>query len=95
MFVLHSEHTVASFDAWKSVFDSHPHDRTQTGAQRYRILRPKDNPNAVIVEVEFATVGEAEAVLADLRTSWIRMQGSVLTANPKVQIAEIVQSVEL
>lgn len=95
MFVLHMESTVTSFDTWKSTFDSRHQDGNQAGAQRARILRPKDNPTAVIVEVEFNTAGEAEAVLAELRPFWSSKLGTVYTAMPKVQIAEIVESVEL
>lgn len=95
MFVLHVEHVVATFDGWKSAFDSHPHDRQQTGAQRYRIMRPVDDQHAAIVEVEFATAREAEAVLADLRETWSRMQGTALSGSPKASIAEVVESVDL
>lgn len=86
MYVLHIEGTVTSFDDWKNLFDSRPHDRT------YRILRPIDNPNAIIIEAEFATANEAEAVLPDLRTTWSRMQGIIFAETPKARIAEVVQS---
>jgi hypothetical protein len=95
MFVLNIEHTITNFDGWKSAFDSHPHDRNQTGAQRYRILRPTDNPNAVIVEVEFATMREAEAVLMAMRETWSRMQGTLLAGSSKGCIAEVVEGVDL
>ena len=95
MFVLHTEHAVTSFDRWKSAFDSHPHDRNQTGAQRYQISRPTDDPNAVIVEVEFATVREAEAVLAGMRETWSRLQGTILIGDSKIRIAEVVERVDL
>ena len=95
MFVLHTEHTVTSFDSWKSAFDSHQHDRSQTGAHRYQIMRPTDDPNAVIVEVEFATAREAEAVLAGMRGTWSRIQGTILIGDSKVRIAEVVERVDL
>jgi hypothetical protein len=65
--VLQIEHAVRDFDAWKAAFDSDPIGRESGGVRRYRILRPVDDPNYVVVDLEFDTSGEAEAFRASLR----------------------------
>ncbi len=58
--------------------------------RRYQILRPIDNPNYVIIELEFDTVKQAEALLAAMRVVWGRVEGTIMT-NPQAQIAEAVE----
>lgn len=93
MVVLQIEHPVASFEGWKQAFDSDPVGRRRSGVRRYRILRPLDKPNHAIIELEFDSVGEAETLLAGLRTLWSRVEGTVIS-NPQARIVEMVETVE-
>ena len=52
MFVLHMEHPVANYDAWKQRgFDADPLGRKQMGVTRYRIGRKTGDPNHVMPRV--------------------------------------------
>jgi hypothetical protein len=66
MYILRIEHPVADYDAWKAAFDSDPIGRERSGVRLYRIMRPTDDPNHVMLELEFDTLREAEAVKAAL-----------------------------
>lgn len=56
--VLHFE--TDDYDAWKQRFDSDPAGRRQF-ATGHSISRAVDNPNAVFVRAEFASVEEAKS----------------------------------
>jgi hypothetical protein len=93
MFILQIEHPVPNFEGWKQAFDSDPVGRQQAGVRRYRILRPIDDPNFAMIELEFDSVGEAEALLAALRNVWSRVEGTIME-NPRYRIIEVVESKE-
>jgi len=93
MIILHIEHPVPSFEGWKQAFDSDPVGRKQSGVRRYRVLRPLDDPHYAIIELEFDSLAEAEALLAALRNLWSRVEGSVMT-NPQARIVETVESAQ-
>lgn len=94
MVILQIEHPVPNFDAWKKAFDSDPVNRKQSGVRRYRVLRPIDNPNYAMIDLEFDSVKEAEGLLAAMREVWSRVQGTIME-NPRVRIVEAVESQEL
>jgi len=88
MVILRIEHPVPNYDGWKQAFDSDPVNRKQSGVRRYRILRPIDDPHYVIVDLEFDTVSQAEALLAAMREVWGRVAGT-LVLNPQARIFEV------
>lgn len=90
MFMLRIEHPVADFDGWKKAFDSDPVGREKSGVRRYRILRPVDDPNHVLIDLEFDTASEAEALLAAMRVVWERVSGKIIM-NPQARIVEAVE----
>ncbi|MBK9050363.1 MAG: hypothetical protein IPL78_05405 [Chloroflexi bacterium] len=59
--------------------------------RRYQILRPLDNPNYVMINLEFDTASDAEALLTAMRAVWARVEGTIVT-NPKAQIVEVVET---
>jgi len=91
MYMLRIEHPVPNYEGWKQAFDSDPVDRKRSGVRRYRILRPLDNPNYVLIDLEFDTLGEAEALLTAMRGIWARVEGKIMM-DPKAQIVEIVET---
>lgn len=93
MFVLHIEHPVQDFAMWKQAFDSDPVNRKQSGVRHYQVLRPADNPNYAIIDLQFETAREAEALLAAMRGVWQRVQGTLIET-PQVRISEVVESRE-
>ena len=91
MHVLRIEHPVPDFDAWKDAFDSDPVGRKQGGVRSYRILRPTDDRQYVMIDLEFDDSSEAEAFLAKLRELWARVQGTIMES-PRARIVEQVES---
>ena len=92
--ILQIEHPIRNFDAWKVAFDSDPVGREQGGVRRYRVLRPIDDPNYVMVDLEFDSSSEAEAVGAALRDLWRRVEVEGLIGSPRARIVEAVESKE-
>lgn len=91
MHILRIEHSVPDFDAWKQVFDSDPIGREKSGVRRYRILRATDDPNYVMIDLEFDTSSDAEAAHTALRDVWDRVD---VMENPQARIVEAVESKE-
>ena len=89
--ILHIEHLVDDYDAWKlNAFDADPIGRARSGVRSHRISRSTDDLNFVIIELEFGTKLEAEAMQTALRNLW---------RNPLVQIraptARIIETVDI
>jgi hypothetical protein len=91
--VLRIEHPVPDFDAWKKEgFDSDPVGRQQGGVRSHRVLRDVDDPNYVMIDLEFDSAGEAEAFRAALRDMWRRVEGRFgWTESPRARIVEAVE----
>ena len=62
--------------------------------RRYQISRAIDNPNYVMIDLEFDTVAQAEALLAAMRVVWGRVEGTIMM-NPQARIVEMVETKEL
>ena len=91
MYILRIEHPIFNFEDWKKAFDSNPVIREKSGMRCYRILRPIDDPNYVMIDLEFDTTKEAEAHLATLRLIWGRVEGTIMS-DPKERIVEVVET---
>ena len=93
MIILRIEHKVPNFDGWKKAFESDPIDRKKSGVRRYRVFRPTDDPNYVIIDLEFDKLADAEAALSALRKLWVQVEGKVMV-NPQTRILDVVESME-
>lgn len=93
MYILRIEHPVPDFDGWKKAFDSDPVGREKSGVRRYRVLRAIDDPNYVMIDLEFDTASQAEALLAAMRVVWGRVEGTIML-NPQARIVEAVETKE-
>jgi hypothetical protein len=93
MTIVQIEHPVPNFDAWKKAFDSDPVGRERSGVRRYQVLRPMDNPNYAMIDLEFDNASKAEAFLAAMREVWRRVEGTIMES-PRVRIVEVVESKE-
>jgi heme-degrading monooxygenase HmoA len=96
MHLLQIEHPISDFDTWKGVFDSFADFRQQSGVRRHRVLQPTDDPNYVMIDLEFDSAGEAEAFLAALhRDVWSSREASpALVGGPQTRIVEVVEAKE-
>ena len=92
---LQLEHSIKDFAMWKAAFDRDPIDRRGLGVRRHRVFRPLDDPNYVVVELEFETEREAQAGGAALRKLWSSRQAApALVGAPRVRIVETVEDRE-
>ena len=94
MHILRVEHAVPDFAAWKKAFDSDPMGRQRSGVQRYRILRPVDDARYVMIDLEFDTLAQAEAMIGALRQLWGRVEGTIIE-KPRARIVAVAESIEL
>jgi hypothetical protein len=92
--ILQIEHKVRDFDAWKDAFDSDPVGREQGGVQRYRIARLADDPNHVLIELEFDSQGEAERFRTGLQELWGRVGDQLGLEGPHARIVDTVETKE-
>jgi hypothetical protein len=93
MFTLHIEHPIRNFDIWKAAFERDPIGRERSGVRHHRIMQPIDDPNYVMIDLDFATVQEAEAVLAALRQVWQSPAAApALGGSPQTRIVEVMES---
>ena len=91
MYIVRIEHPIPDFEGWKRAFDSDPVGREQSGVRRYQILRPIDDQNYVMIDLEFDTLSQAEAFLTAMRAVWGRVEGTIIMS-PKARIVEAVET---
>ena len=94
MVILRIEHKVPNFDGWKKAFDSDPIGRKKSGVKCYRIYQPTNDPNYVIIDLEFENIDNAQAALTALRNLWGKVEGTVMF-NPQTRIFDVVETLEL
>lgn len=92
--ILQIEHAVRNFDAWKQTFDRDPVGREQGGVRRYRVARAANDPNYVLIELEFDTQNEAEAFRTSLQELWGRVGDDLGLDGPQARIVEAVETKE-
>lgn len=61
MAYLHVKTTVNDFDEWKADFERYHSRRAEHGAKNYQLLQSTDNPNEIVVLIEFDTEENARA----------------------------------
>ena len=89
--LLHIQHSVPNFDAWKKAFDSDPMDRSGSGVLRYHIHQSVSDPNFVMIDLEFDNVDQTEAFLRKMQRLW-EGPGRAVMHGPRARIAEVVES---
>lgn len=89
--LLHIQHSVPDFEAWKKAFDADPMDRSGSGVLRYHIHQSVSDPTFVMIDLEFDRVAEAEQMLERLRKLWAGPGGSVMR-NAEAWVVETIES---
>jgi len=93
MTILHIEHPIRDFDTWKKAFDSDPAGRERSGVRSYQVLRPIDDPNYVMIDLEFDNLKASEDFLTSMREVWRSATATaVLADSPQTRIVEVVES---
>ena len=90
MATLRIEHPITDFGTWKAAFDGFAEAREKSGVRGHRILRPVDDAQYVVVDLDFRTVGEAARFLDFLQTRvWSSSQHApALAGTPRTRILE-------
>ncbi|MDP4262319.1 MAG: hypothetical protein Q8941_07285 [Bacteroidota bacterium] len=91
---LQIEHKVPNFDGWKKAFENDPINRKKAGVRNYKIFRPFDDPNYVVIDLEFDNLKEAEDTLSALRNLWTKVEGKIMM-NPQTRILDLVETVDV
>lgn len=95
MVTVHIEHPIRDFETWKAAFDRDPAGRERSGVRRYRIHRPTDDPNYVLIDLDFERAEAAEGFLAVMREVWRSPAAApALVGSPQARIVETVESHE-
>lgn len=90
MAILLIEHPVADFDGWKQVFDADPVGRKRLGVTRHWVYRQADDPDYVVVSLEFPS---AEAARTFRDQPALREAGKEAQAQtPRARILEEVEA---
>ena len=96
MGTLRVELQVRDYDLWRGAFARDAGGRQRAGVRRYHIFRPIDDPNCVMVDLDFDTAKEAQGFLEILRTQvWPSPEKApAKTGTLTTRIVELVESHE-
>jgi hypothetical protein len=94
-YILRVEHLVHDFANWKKVFDSDPGHRQKSGVIRYRISHLVDNPNYVMIDLEFESLISLEKFHNVLRKLWTNADGKIIEGGPESRSAKLVECKDL
>ena len=92
--IVRIEHSVPDFEKWKRAFDSDPADRKGAGVRRYEILQATDDPNFVMIDLEFDNRDQADAFLRTMERIW-NGPGKAVMQNPRARIVDRVEQKEI
>jgi hypothetical protein len=96
MFTLHIEHEIHDFDAWRAAFDRDPAHRHDAGVRHYRLSRPIDDRNYVLIDLDFDSAREAETFAGAMRKVWQSPAAApALRGAPRTRIVETVETADL
>ena len=70
MTTLHVENTVRDFASWKAVFDKFDRFRGEQRVRSYRMTRAVEDPNHVMIDLEFDSLEDATAFRGALEKIW-------------------------
>ena len=94
MITLRIEHKIANYDGWKKAFDSDPINRKQSGVKRYRVYRPIDDTNFIIIDLDFDNLEKAQAAQVALMNIFQKIEGT-LVFGVQIKIMNVIESKEL
>jgi len=90
---LRMRYELDDYDAWRTVFDKDPLDRPGSGALGHRLSRDVDNDAAVLVDLDFGSVEQAQAFRDRLRELW-KDPSMPATARADVWITETTEQTQ-
>ena len=66
---LHIEHAITDFAQWNAAFERFAEARTRSGVRAQRVQQPVDDPQYIVIDLDFDTADEARRFLAFLQTN--------------------------
>jgi hypothetical protein len=69
MITLHIEHPITDLNVWLAAFHRFAEARAKAGVRAQRVLHPVDDPNYIVIDLDFTTTEEATRFLAFLQNS--------------------------
>jgi len=90
MTTLHIEHAISDLSLWREAFARFAAARMDAGVQAERVMQPLDDPQYIVIDLDFASTPEAEAFLGFLRAKvWSSPQASpALTGEVRARVLE-------
>lgn len=87
---LHIQHPITDFATWASAFQRFADARSQAGVRSHRVQRPVDDPNYVVIDLDFDSTDEAVAFRGFLETNVWGAEGNApaLVGTPETMILE-------
>jgi hypothetical protein len=96
MATVHIENTVRDFEEWKATFDKFDRFRAEKNTRSYRVSRQVDEPNNVVIDLDFDSVEEATEFRAALQKIWQTPQSQAqLLAHTPSQLYDVVENRQL
>ena len=94
MQTLHIQHPITDFATWASAFQRFADARSQAGVRAQRVRRPVDDPNYVVIDLDFDSTDEAVAFRRFLETKVWGVEGNApaLVGSPETMILETVMT---
>jgi hypothetical protein len=86
--ILRIEHPVGDFERWQRAFDSDPEGRERSGVRRYRVMRACEDPNVVLIDLEFDAPAAAQEFLTRLQRMWSRVD---VIRDPQARVVCLVE----
>jgi hypothetical protein len=96
MATLRIEHAIHSYETWQKAFDSFAEARARAGVRSFAIRQPLDDPEYLMLDMEFDTAGQAEAFAEFLHQRvWSSPASSpALAGAPRTRVLEVRRSGE-
>ncbi len=87
---LHIRHPITDYETWASAFDRFADARREAGVRTPRVRRPVDDPNYVVIDLDFDSTDKAVAFRRFLETRvWgIPENAPALVGSPETMILE-------
>jgi hypothetical protein len=64
---LQIEHSISDFATWKAAFDLFAEARERSGVRQHHVQRRVDDPDYLVIDLDFDTTAAAQAFLGFLR----------------------------
>lgn len=90
MVTLHIEHSISDFEAWSNAFAQFADARHHAGVRAHLVRQPVDDPNYILIDLDFDTLEAAAAFRDFLHTVvWaVPANAPALTGTPQTMLLE-------